>query len=184
MVHRAADVHAGVDAGHYEVERVTEQAEPAVHDTQPRRAAHRPGARNPIHVGVVDLGAHQVEGPQRGAGPRVLGVGGHHGDIPHVDQGPGQMVEAVRVDAVVIGDQDAHSRRPYRRRVVRSLAAELGAEALPVGHERSRGVLGRLMFGHYGGGPVGVPVEVRVGQTTLYLQHSCLSRLPVPFCPF
>ena len=34
--------------------------------------------------------------------------------------------------------------------MVRSLAAELGAEALPVGHERSRGILGRLVFGHYG----------------------------------
>ena len=53
-----------------------------------------------------------------------------------------------------------------------------------MGHERSRGILGRLVFGHYGGGPVGIPVEVSVSQSALYFQDSRFSCLPVPFCPF
>ena len=56
-----------------------------------------------------------VQGPEGRTGPRIFVIGRHHGDRSVLGHGPGQHVEALRIDAVVVGDQDSHGAVLSRR---------------------------------------------------------------------
>ena len=108
VVDGAADIATGVDPGDDQVERVAEEAEAGVDDAQPRWSAHRPGQVDAVDPGVMDLGADQVQGAERGTGAGVLLIGCHDRDVPVFAHRPGKDVQAYRVDAVVVGDQYPH----------------------------------------------------------------------------
>ena len=56
----------------------------------------------------MDLGSDQVHRAERGTETRVFLIGSDHGDLAEVHHGPSEFVQAHRVDAIVVGDQDAH----------------------------------------------------------------------------
>ena len=119
VVDRPAGVGPGVDAGHHQVEPVAERSQPGEGDAQRRWARHRPGGGHPGHLGPADLGPDQVQGSQRRTRTRVLPVRRRHHHVAQLGEAAGEDVEADGVDAVVVGDQDAHGSflaHPTRRR--------------------------------------------------------------------
>ena len=63
----------------------------------------RPRLGHALDVDPPHLGPDEVERAERGAGARVLAVGGGDHHVAELDEPAGQHVEADGVDAVVVG---------------------------------------------------------------------------------
>ena len=102
---------------------MVEQVQAPEHYAQRRRPRHRPHLVQAVYAGAVDLGLDQVQGPEGCAVARVLLVGRHHDDLADLGHGPGQHVQPDGVDAVIVGDKNAH--QP-------TLAVKVHLQAAPV----------------------------------------------------
>ena len=123
-LHRRADrarvgdvvtqVRAVVDPGRDEVEAVAEVAQEGEADRVGRRAVHRIRQRA---VGERPL-AHAQRPHQRllVAHRALVGVGGHDGHVAHRLERLLEGQQAARLDAVVVGDQDARPAGPLGER--------------------------------------------------------------------
>ena len=129
VVDGPAHVGAGVDSRHDQVEGRPERPQAGEHDTHRRGAGDRPRLADTVHWGAVDLGLEEVKGTERGARSRVLRIRGRDHDLAPRRQRPSEDVKAERIDAVVIGHENAHPiiileniRRIRRKRRVRQTA--------------------------------------------------------------
>ena len=107
VVDAAADIGARVDPRHHEID-VAEGAEAGEHRAQRRRAGDGPRLVDAVDVGSVHLGLHEPDRPDGRAVAGVLLVGRRDHHVAEGPHRPGQDVEADRVDAVVVGDQNSH----------------------------------------------------------------------------
>ena len=107
-----AGVETGVDAGNDDVGRSTERAEPGGERAEPRRSGDRPGRSVAVGNGDpphIDVGVGVKEADGRAA---PAGIGCRRRDDEVVagrENPPGEDVQALGLDAIVVRRQDPHS---------------------------------------------------------------------------
>ena len=107
VIHRPADVGAGIDARDDKVDR-PECAQPSEHHAQRRRARHRPRVLDALEPHLVHLGLDEVQRPDRGTRARVLRIGSDHDDVAVCGHRAREHVQTLGLDSVIVGHQDAH----------------------------------------------------------------------------
>ena len=114
VIHRTADVGTRIDAADDQVGHWSERPHSGEHHTEGRRPGHRPRLIESLQSAAFAFRSHLPDGTDRGPSSAVLAVGSHDGDLAEGLHCGREHVEADGIDAVVVGEKNAHDVRRYR----------------------------------------------------------------------